>query len=125
MCAMAPVNKAWREVTGNKETARRRSEKLRARRERAFRHQARRVVKTCWGNGLRALKDGHGRQGVGYRSVAKNFGLTQAGLRRLDERMHEDGCYREGRWWEGMHDSGVITDGESPSEGSGVDFDLL
>ena len=125
MCAMAPVNKAWREATGNKEAARRRVARLRAQRDRARRHQARRGEKNRWVNGLRALKGAQGRQGVGFRSVAKNFGLTQAGLRRLDARMQEDGYYREERWWEGMHDSGVITAGESPSEGSGVDFDLL
>ena len=125
MCAMAPVNKAWREVTGDKKTARRRTATLRARRDRAFRHQARRGVKNRWVNALRALKEGRGRQGVGYRRVAKRFGVTQAGLRRLDQRMHEDEYYRKERWWEGMHDSGVVTDGESPSEGSGVDFDLL
>ena len=71
------------------------------------------------------LKEAHGGPGVGFRSVAKRYKLTIVGLRRLDARMQEDGNYCGDRWWEGMHDSGVITGGESPSEGSGVDYDHM
>ena len=71
------------------------------------------------------LKTRSGQPGVGFRNIAREHGITQAGLRRLDQRMHEDRGYDDDRWWEGMMDSGVISGEETPSEGSGVDFDLL
>ena len=59
----------------------------------------------------------HGEQGVGFRSIARKYRITQASLRRLHERLSEINFFSEAAWEYRVDESGQLSSGsESESD---------
>ena len=67
------------------------------------------------------LHCGHGAQRVGYKSMARKYGISQPSLRRLHARFLEDGFSNTPGWEMEVMDSGLLSDDTDSSIASDGD----
>ena len=55
------------------------------------------------------LVGGHGREGVGYKSLARKYGISQPSLRRVHDTLSDQGFFENPGWEHEVLDSGWLS----------------